>query len=680
MSFGRRLELDSSLVFFAHRSVGVLFFLAALIFPGRGAFAASTPPWLVPLLPQKATFDYGKANAAILLDEGVLEVANNGTFTTRTRNVVRILNSEGKKACVAVIPYNSGSDRVKSVQAWLIQPSGEITTYAKSQWADAAVFSSDRELYGEGRKLILSATDEAKPGAVFAYEATVQNNAIDAQTIWFFQNELPVEKSSLTINLPEGWNARGRVFNHEPMAASENGRSRKWELSQLPSLVHEPFCPSFESVSPWLAVDILPPQTAKGIKRVSFTSWADITRHFSPIYEQASAASPEIKKKADELTASSGTSWERIRLLCRQAQKTTYISINLNAAEAGGYIPRSATEVLRCNYGDCKDKTTLLRALLRSQGIESYPLLVYSGNPDHVRPEWASPEQFNHCIVAIKIDDTVEPSSATLTHPTLGRLLIFDPTNEDVPPGLLPEEDIGGRGLILADSQDELVTLPINHPRNNRTERTITAVLKPDGSMEGTLSEKFSGLSAAEAHSEYVGKSPSDYRSTIERWLAASLSGVRATEVVARDNFDQAAFDLSLNFRAPTYAKSMHGVLLVFKPVVVARRSSIPVKKEKRKLPILVPPVFFSEKTQIELPAGFHIDESFPSIELKSDFGVYRATARLEGSNHVLFERSLEMNSAQIPAENYESVRSFFDKMFQAEQTPIVLSQSSPSP
>ena len=42
-------------------------------------------------------------------------------------------------------------------------------------------------------------------------------------------------------------------------------------------------------------------------------------------------------------------------------------------------------------YGDCKDKATLMRAMLRVLKIESYAVLIFSGDPTYVREEWIAP-------------------------------------------------------------------------------------------------------------------------------------------------------------------------------------------------------------------------------------------------------------------------------------------------
>ncbi|HMS39500.1 MAG TPA: hypothetical protein PKE69_04685, partial [Pyrinomonadaceae bacterium] len=78
-----------------------------------------------------------------------------------------------------------------------------------------------------------------------------------------------------------------------------------------------------------------------------------------------------------------------------------------------------------------------------------FPIAIYSGEPNYVRAEWASPSQFNHCIIAVKISDTTQAASV-ITHPKLGRLLIFDATDPFTTVGDLPDHEQGSYALIMA--------------------------------------------------------------------------------------------------------------------------------------------------------------------------------------------------------------------------------------
>jgi hypothetical protein len=74
----------------------------------------------------------------------------------------------------------------------------------------------------------------------------------------------------------------------------------------------------------------------------------------------------------------------------------------------------------------------------------------------------------------------------------------------------------------------------------------------------------------------------------------------------------------------------------------------------------------------LSLPEGFKIDEIPETMELKSDFGVYRADWKASADG-VRFEQTLEIHDITVPATEYSKVRQFFDKVAGNQAAPVVL-------
>src|SRR5437879_13376014 len=87
-------------------------------------------------------------------------------------------------------------------------------------------------------------------------------------------------------------------------------------------------------------------------------------------------ASPELKQKAASLTASASTPSAKMKALGEFAQRDIrYVAIELGI---GGWQPHPAAEVFTHHYGDCKDKATLMGAMLHEIGIDSYYVVINS--------------------------------------------------------------------------------------------------------------------------------------------------------------------------------------------------------------------------------------------------------------------------------------------------------------
>jgi hypothetical protein len=613
------------------------------------------------------------ADWVVLLDEARLEVARDGMITTRTRYVIRILTADGRKQAVARVPYLQGSDKITSFRAWLRRADGTVLEVNRREMLDVAAFTSGLELYGENRMQVLAApVGHAATGDVFAYESVVQERSVFAQRIWQFQSLAPVERSTCTITVPAGWTVDHRIFNHPPIEVVRAANSFSWTLEQLPAPEMEPFSPPPSAIYPWLAVDLRPPANERSrIRQMGGMDWSELAQHFSPAYETAAKPTPAMQARADALVKSAESDWEKAAFLARFVQQVNYISINLNAGRAGGFFPRSAADVFRLNYGDCKDKTTLLRAMLRTQGIESFPLIVFSGDAEHVREEWPSPLQFNHCILAIRVEPD-SPVPAMIEHPTLGRLVIFDPTDSVTPFGLIQVDQLAALSLILAGPQGGLVRLPVTEAAPGRLVRTVHARLDASGTMVGLIEEHFSGLAANPVRAEFRDTAPSAYHQTIERWLGRSMPSPRALRVAPVEDTREGTYRLEVDFQTIGYGRPMRDVLLVFKPMLVARRQHPVLRTAERRHPLLLAQHSFVETTTIELPDGFRVDELPSPVDLQHDWGRYRAEVRLEGHS-LRVERQLELRRQRLPADQAATVKAFFDAVVRAEQSPVVL-------
>jgi hypothetical protein len=504
---------------------------------------------------------------------------------------------------------------------------------------------------------------------VFGYEAISEDRSIFTQFLYQFQDAGPSLTSRFSLELPAGWEAEARVFNHDPIEPLVQGNRRTWEMRNLAPIEDEPARPDDDAIAPRLAVSYYPPADASGLGP-AFRDWGAVSAWLNGLNDSQYKPDEAVRAKAQELTAGAASDADKIAALAAYAQDVKYVSIQTGVGRGGGYRPHAAPEVLRNNYGDCKDKANLLRALLDSIGIKAYPVAIYSSDRSFVREEWASPQQFNHAILAISVGaDSNQP--AAKDYDGFGRLLFFDPTDAHTPFGWMPEDEQDAWALLVAPEGGRLVRTPSTRPEDNLLDRTVQATLLEDGSLQASLREQCSGDSASVNRALHEELAPPDYRKVIERWVSRGASAAAVSKVEVSDD-DNNAFTLDVEFQAPAYAQSMGGRLLVFKPAVVSRRNSATLVDEKRRYPVVLGANAYRETVRVDLPAGFQVDEKPADVTLEVDFGRYSASWRVEGST-LVFSRSMETRPAIIPVEQYGGVREFYQAVTNAEQAPVVL-------
>lgn len=635
--------------------------LCALLAPAHGL--AATPAWLqqAALAAPRTASD---AHATVLVDESSVTVSPDGKAKTVRHYAVRIHDRAGRDAAMIREVYVTGSGNVRSIRGWLLRGSAEARELGDRNIIDAALAGND--VYNDVRVRVLRVSDEVADGDIFGAELESEERLLFSQFEWSLQDRWPVAVARRTLTLPERWQARAVTFNAAPIAQRGEGRTLTWEVSNLPAIPDEPAMPPLSSLVPRLVVSLFGETGERGSGQ--FDTWQDVARWLDTVShdEPASAA---ITQKARALTASARTELERISAIGQYVQHVQYVSIQTGIGRGGGYQPRGASLVLDRNYGDCKDKANLMRALLGAAGIKAYLVTIYSGDRDYVRAEWPSPQQFNHAIVAIAVGpDTSAP--VVFEHPSLGRLFLFDPTAEFTPPGELPLDEQGSLALVVSPSTDALTRVPSLPRESNRLERTLDGAMTTDGGLIGRMQEQSHGARAAEGRAVARLLDPAKYRAVLERRVTAAVPSAVLNNVAADPSTTAASFTVAFDVAAPRYAQRMGSLLLLKLPLGLDDLSF--AAPGARQTKIVLEPQFTTESIHIRLPAGMAIDEVPGNVSLDAPFGHYSLTYTTEG-DAITARRAFELRAQTLDAAAQAELIAFLARVRAADAAPIVL-------
>ncbi|MBC7932534.1 MAG: DUF3857 domain-containing protein, partial [Rubrivivax sp.] len=624
------------------------------------------PAWLRQAAASSAPTYEKDVPAVVLHDESIVTIGDDGRITTVNTFAVRVLTREGRAYADAVEHYDADSGgKVREMRAWLVRPDGSIKKYGKDETLDLA--TDLEQVYNETRKRVISAEDDADVGAVFGYQAVTEERPFFPQNVWAFQSRLPTLVSRFTMTLPAGWRASSVTFNAAKVEPTVTGSSYTWEMRNLQPIAPEVASPSVATLAPRVAVSY---GSATPTAARSFDTWVDVSRWYAELSDAQSEPDDAIATKARALTANAKTELEKIRAIGSYVQNLQYISIQIGI---GGYRPHSAREVFAKQYGDCKDKANLMRAMLKAVKIDSYLILIRADDRSFVREEWPSPTQFNHCIIAVRVGDETN-ASAIVQHASLGRLLIFDATDDSTPVGDLPDDEQGSFALVAAGDKGALIRMPVIPSEGNRTDREVELGLTADGSITAIVRERTIGQAAAQERRMFKGLKRGDYAKIIERWAGRGATGAKFTKIEPTDNQVEGRFALDVEFTADRYAQTMQDRLLVFQPAVVSRTGTGWLADPKRKHSIMLEGTAFTETVRVKLPAGFDVDEMPDAVKISSEFGTYSATYEMK-DGQLVFTRSLVQRAATIPVEKYGDVRTFFGRVRASEEAPIVLAR-----
>src|SRR5258708_4924269 len=218
---------------------------------------------------------------------------------------------------------------------------------------------------------------------------------VDAETrikslhAWVFQAAIPVMSARYSLVLPDGWAHDEKWFNSSGVAATRMGEATVWEMRNIDALKDEPHRASEEAIAARLSVNFIPPREQVAGK--AHRTWDDVAAWYASLTSDRGVATPVLSAKAHELTAGKTTTFEKVAAIGAVTQHgVRYVGIEIGI---GGYQPHYAGDILANRYGDCKDKVTLMRALLHEAGVASDYVLATT-HPRTAEPGFPSVQGF----------------------------------------------------------------------------------------------------------------------------------------------------------------------------------------------------------------------------------------------------------------------------------------------
>jgi Domain of Unknown Function with PDB structure (DUF3857)/Transglutaminase-like superfamily len=648
----------------------------ALLCSAPPASADSAPDWLRALAQEKLPTYPDDTIAVELLDELQTTVADNGQITTRHRIAYKLLRPQAKERYGYAGVAFDNETKIMSFNAWTITADGhEFALKDKDSLERSTttyeVFSDDKEK--------LQRFNEANPGSVVGYEYVQKQRPFIFEDDWQFQDPMPLRHGRLVLQLPPGWDFTTRWFNYaEQKPVSSGNNQYVWEVNDVPAVDTEPEMPPWISVAGWVGLKYFPHDPAMRARTTG--SWNDLGLWYAGLTQNSRAASPEIKQKVAELTAGMTDPIAKMRALTEYVQKNIrYVAIELGI---GGYQPHPAADTFTHQYGDCKDKATLLSAMLHEAGIESYYVVV-DDDRGIVRADYPS-MHFDHVIVAIRLPDGLDANAlyAVVNDPKLGRLLFFDPTNEYVPLGYLPWYLQNNSGLVVSSDGGSLIAMPLLPPSTNRLLRTATLTLTAAGDLSGEVNEINWGGPASAEREQFMETQPSKRFDLVTNFLGQFLNNYTVTGAVTNnlEKYDQNLV-LDYKFVSLGYA-NVSGDMLFLRPRVVGDKDSNMLKLFTQKKPRKYQ-IEFEEATRqddlidITLPAEYVVDGLPPPVQADCDYASYKSeTTVADGVLH--YKRTFEIKGVEVPTEKLPEIRSFLRQVAEDQQASAVLKRKNP--
>ena len=372
----------------------------------------------------------------------------------------------------------------------------------------------------------------------------------------------------------------------------------------------------------------------------SFQTWEDVGRWYGGLQADRIKPSLEVRAKAAELTKGATDDEAKVRALYQYvSMQFRYIGVSFGI---GRYQPHSASEVLANQYGDCKDKHTLLASLLDASGIKAFPALISSARD--IDADVPSPTEFDHVITVI---------------PQRNSLLWLDTTTEVGPFGYLVGRLRDKQALVIWDNKPAaLVNTPADPPFPSTQTFNMDAKLSETGVLEGQSEFVTRGdLEALLRHAFRTVPLP-QWKELAQRLSINFGFGGEVSDVTAGST-EKTEEPFHFGYK---YTRKQFGDWANRRIVAPTPAINLPAPGDDdapASVPLWFgPPSDIAFHSQVELPKGYS-PELPDDIHVKYSFAAYDATYAFR-DGLLITDRRMRTMTREVPAGEYTDYKKFY--------------------
>lgn len=480
-------------------------------------YATEVAPLLIPL--EKALEMAGEPpkeaeHGWVILDERVHHLRADGSRLIIEHQICRAISQNGAENCGRdVTGYRLSTQTPHLVLARSIQPDGrrqEVRPDAR--FLQTPQREADYDLYNDSGELVLIFPN-VKPGTITESIVVLEESRPRIPghyTSYFgFQFGWPASRMRGIADMPGDYAARvtatplGRGVPEVRKEMLPQGRQRwTWEVTRTQPSEDEEAGAPFDQTGPLVRVTTL-------------KDWKEFVDWYRPLAEKRFVLGQKLEAEVTRWTEKAASPQQVLEILHRHvADDVRYVGLEFGSCDIE---PHPASEVWEHQYGDCKDKASLLTAMLRFKGIQAHLVLV---NTEHLgRVEKRSPDyrDFSHAIIVAELPDGP---------------VFCDPTIEGSTPGMLTPND-SDRDVLVISNPEKWMRTPSQdagtYALNFDAKMSATGELSGWATLEtkGYFATYFRNLEAKSTRQELKERLQRDIANT---WDGASVIDLKTEE------------------------------------------------------------------------------------------------------------------------------------------------------
>ncbi len=428
-----------------------------------------------------------------LLEDYRVSLDDMGRRTVRYRYIFRIDQESAIEGWGTVsADYATWLEEKPVIRARVIAPDGKEYALDPATIGDFSPEQKNPEMFTDRRHLKAPLPKLVK-GAIAEVEILYRDqrpfSRSGALGHYSLSQPVPVNRSHFSLEVPVSASLKWRLVGlpgNQPQTKTLNERTlltlelgpskpgKKDEPNQAPD--QNPHPAIFYSTTPtWEAVAIEYAEIVEAqLKGAQLQSWV-----------------------REALGSATGRMEVLKRLVARMHKDVRYTGLEFGEASV---VPRTPADTLKRGYGDCKDKSAMLVAVLREAGIPSNLALLQVGSQQDVEPDMPGLSAFDHAIVYI-------PGTPAIW---------IDPTVPEAPVGELPSADLERRVLVIGAHFPGLLTTPSTSSKRNVYREIKEVFLAREGTGRIVETTEADGPSEIQLRGGYIGSDPKRTRENLK--------------------------------------------------------------------------------------------------------------------------------------------------------------------
>ncbi len=606
--------------------------------------------------------DYSQEAVVIEHYHQAIRFENNGTGRDQLDAQIKIVSESGVQGMGQLkVGYSALSDKLEIVYVRVRKPDGTVVTAQESAIQDLTL--PDAPVYTDYHEKHIS-VPSLRPGDVLEYEfvRTITNPLTPGQfwTSVNFSEKGIILDQQLEIDVPKGRQIMLKSKpGYEPKVTDEGDRSiYRWTYTHLKDEEEGP-PGKRKKKNPHRSEDEIPT-----VQLTTFQSWEELGAWYASLERDRRQPNDAVKAEAEELAQGKTDDMAKVKALYEYVSRNIrYVSLSFGL---GRYQPHAASEVLSNSYGDCKDKNTLLAALLAAEGFQATSVLI--GSQHELDPEIPSPSQFDHVITRVSVD---------------GKNIWLDSTNGVAPFRMLSAPLRDKQALAVPpDGKAGLVRTPADLPFEAFDRTQINGSINETGTLKTHFTIHLRGdqeLFLRFALRQMPGNRWKDFFTMLLQRMGmqgAEIDNLKVSDPSDPDNPLQIDLDATVNnyfdWSAPESKMGLSFMQIALAPEGDAEHDDQtypkPIKlgapgESSVEVRVTVPP-----KYTVHLPIG---------VEVKRDYVQYASSYKFEAGQLTAI-RTLKLLGAELPVARREDYAAFRRAVAADEAQQISLDNRSP--